>query len=208
MVRIRTKDALGALVVALLLLFISNYFGNTLIPLFKANHAVKINKHDWIQWPKLKNKRNDLEKLDIIVTPPDKDHKSAVKDIKIENIPSKSITVLLSSADPVKGKKITRKCIACHSFKEAGKNKIGPNLYGIMGRERGKTVGFNYSKALKKLGGKWGYTDMDKFLLKPKDFLPGTKMSFKGIKSANDRAAVIMYLRSFAKIPFTLPEQK
>jgi cytochrome c len=56
------------------------------------------------------------------------------------------------------------------------------------------------------MGEKWGYADMDKFLLKPKNFLPGTKMSFAGIKSATDRAAIIMYIRSFAKIPLTLPK--
>jgi cytochrome c len=56
------------------------------------------------------------------------------------------------------------------------------------------------------MGGKWGFTDMDKFLLKPRNFLPGTKMSFRGIKSASDRAAIIMYLRSFAEIPLTLPK--
>ena len=118
----------------------------------------------------------------------------------------KSVTALLLSVGSVKGEKVARKCVACHSFNKGGKNKIGPNLYGIMGRKRATTVGYNYSKALKKMGGKWGFTDMDKFLLKPRNFLPGTKMSFRGIKSASDRAAIIMYLRSFAEIPLTLPK--
>ena len=135
--------------------------------------------------------------------------KSNEKSLEIKKVlptSETSIAILLSIADPGKGKKIARKCIACHSFKKADKNKIGPNLYDIMGRERGVAVNYNYSKAFKKIGGKWGYADMDKFLLKPKSFLPGTKMSFKGIKSADDRAAIILYLRSFAEIPLKLPE--
>ena len=213
---IRIKDALGALVFAFCLLIISNYFGNTLIPSFNANHSAKIIKHDWIKWPKPENKiansksiESDLAELEITKILPEKDNKIIIKSLNVEQVPptsEKSIAVLLLMGDPVKGKKIARKCVACHSFKKAGKNKIGPTLYGIMGRERGTTVGYNYSKALKKIGGKWGYADMDKFLLKPKNFLPGTKMSFKGIKKATDRAAIIMYIRSLAEIPLTLPK--
>ncbi len=213
---IRTKDALGALVFAFCLLIISNYFGNALIPSFNANHATKIIKHDWIKWPEpknteanLKNKKNDLKEVKITRTPPEKVSKSIIKSLNVEQVSptsEKSIAVLLSMGDPVKGKKIARKCVACHSFKKAGKNKIGPTLYGIMGSERGTTVGYNYSKALKKIGGKWGYADMDKFLLKPKNFIRGTKMSFKGIKNATDRAAIIMYIRSLAEIPLALPK--
>ena len=127
---------------------------------------------------------------------------------KPENKPStidKSIGTLLTSASSAKGKKVARKCVACHSFKKGGKNKIGPNLYDIMGSKRATAVGYNYSKALKKIGGRWGFSDMDKFLLKPKKFLPGTKMSFKGIKNASDRAAIILFLRSFSENPLTLP---
>jgi cytochrome c2 len=213
---IRIKDALGALVFAFCLLIISNYFGNTLIPSFNANHSAKIIKHDWIKWPKPENKiansksiESDLAELEITKILLEKDNKSIIKGLNVKQVPptsEKYIAGLLLKGDPVKGKKIARKCVACHSFKKAGKNKIGPTLYGIMGRERGTTVGYNYSKALKKIGGKWGYADMDKFLLKPKNFLPGTKMSFKGIKKATDRAAIIMYIRSLAEIPLTLPK--
>ena len=213
---IRIKNALGALVFAFCLLIISNYFGNTLIPSFNANHSAKIIKHDWIKWPKPENKiansksiESDLAELEKTKILPEKDNKIIIKSLNVEQVPptsEKSIAALLLMGDPVKGKKIAKKCVACHSFKKAGKNKIGPALYGIMGRERGTTVGYNYSKALKKIGGKWGYADMDKFLLKPKNFLPGTKMSFTGIKSATDRAAIIMYIRSFAEIPLILPK--
>ena len=213
---IRIKNALGALVFAFCLLIISNYFGNTLIPSFNANHSAKIIKHDWIKWPKPENKiansksiESDLAELEKTKILPEKDNKIIIKSLNVEQVPptsEKSIAALLLMGDPVKGKKIAKKCVACHSFKKAGKNKIGPALYGIMGRERGTTVGYNYSKALKKIGGKWGYADMDKFLLKPKNFLPGTKMSFKGIKKATDRAAIIMYIRSLAEIPLTLPK--
>ena len=65
--------------------------------------------------------------------------------------------------------------------------------------------GFSYSSAIKTMGGKWGFEDMNAFLKKPKKFMPGTKMSFSGLKKAGDRAAVILYLRSFSDSPVTLP---
>ena len=197
--KIKVNFVFGAVIFAFCLLFISNYIGNALIPSSNTNHVTKSINRDWIKWPEPKNtpavepkdKKNDVRVVNTEKTPPTSE---------------KSVTALLLSVGSVKGEKIARKCVACHSFNKGGKNKIGPNLYGIMGRKRATTVGYNYSKALKKMGGKWGFTDMDKFLLKPRNFLPGTKMSFRGIKSASDRAAIIMYLRSFAEIPLTLPE--
>ena len=197
--KIKVNFVLGAVIFAFCLLFISNYIGNALIPSSNTNHVTKSINRDWIKWPEPKNTP--------AVEP--KDKKSDVRVVNTEKTPptsEKSVTALLLSVGSVKGEKVARKCVACHSFNKGGKNKIGPNLYGIMGRKRATTVGYNYSKALKKMGGKWGFTDMDKFLLKPRNFLPGTKMSFRGIKSASDRAAIIMYLRSFAEIPLTLPK--
>ena len=196
--KIRIKSALGAMVFSICLLFISNYFGNSLIPPFNFSHQAKIEKHNWIKWPGQKKtasasnkEKPDLQTLGLEKTP---------------STPDKSIGMLLSSASSEKGKKLARKCVACHSFKKGGKNKIGPNLYNIMGRKRATTVGYNYSKALKKIGGEWGFLDMDKFLFKPKKYLPGTKMSFNGIKNASDRAAIIIFLRSFSENPLTLPD--
>ena len=196
--RIRIKSSLGAMVFAVCLLFISNYVGNVLIPQFNHSHQAKIKKYDWIKWPEQKNTAPASNK--------EKSDSQTVRPEKTPSTPDQSIGMLLSSASSEKGKKVARKCVACHSFKKGGKNKIGPNLYDIMGRKRATTVEYNYSKALKQMGGRWGFLDMNKFLLNPKKFLPGTKMSFKGIKNASDRAAIIIFLRSFSENPLGLPD--
>ena len=120
-------------------------------------------------------------------------------------IPEQPLNVLLASATIDKGKKVAKKCVACHTFKVGGKNKVGPNLYSIMGKTRGSVSGFGYSGAIKAMGGSWGFEDMNQFLAKPKKFMPGTKMSFSGLKKARDRAAIILYLRSFSESPVPLP---
>ena len=119
--------------------------------------------------------------------------------------PEQPLNVLLAAANVDKGKKVAKKCVACHSFKNGGKNKVGPNLYDIMGKDRAKVPGFSNSSAIKTMGGKWGFEDMNAFLKKPKKFMPGTKMSFSGLKKSGDRAAIILYLRSFSDSPVTLP---
>ena len=119
--------------------------------------------------------------------------------------PEQPLNVLLASASIDKGKKVAKKCVACHTFDKDGKNKVGPNLFDIIGKDRGAVAGFSYSGAIKSMGGKWGFDDMNQFLKKPKKFMPGTKMSFSGLKKSGDRAAIILYLRSFADSPVTLP---
>ena len=78
-------------------------------------------------------------------------------------------------------------------------------MFNIIGSDRAAVAKFNYSGAMKKLGGKWDYEDLDQFLAKPKKFLPKTKMTFVGLKKAGDRAAIILYMRSFADSPAALP---
>ena len=111
------------------------------------------------------------------------------------------------AGDAKKGKKVFNKCKACHTIKAGGKNKVGPNLYNIMGKDRAASSGFNYSDAIKKMGGKWGFDDMNKFLIKPKTFMPGTKMAFKGIKKPGDRANLIAYMRQNHDTPPALPSE-
>jgi len=120
--------------------------------------------------------------------------------------PEQPLPVLLASVSADKGAKIAKKCVSCHTFEKDGKNKVGPNLYGVVGGDRGAKAGFNFSGALKDMGGKWSYADLDAFLKKPKDFVKGTKMSFAGLRSGSDRAAVILYMRSFADSPAALPQ--
>ena len=120
--------------------------------------------------------------------------------------PEQPLPILLASATVDKGAKVAKKCASCHSFSKGGKNKVGPNLYNIMGGDRGVVDGYNYSAAIKAMGGKWDYDDMNKFLKKPKEFMKGTKMSFSGLKKAKDRAAVIVYMRTQADAPAPLPQ--
>lgn len=102
------------------------------------------------------------------------------------------------AGDATKGKKIFKKCKACHSLK-VGKKKVGPSLHGIIGMEAAKMKGFKYSKAMRASGVTWDEATLDKFLTKPKKFMKGTKMSFPGLKKEADRANVIAYIMEAAK---------
>ncbi|NNE84551.1 MAG: cytochrome c family protein [Alphaproteobacteria bacterium] len=117
-----------------------------------------------------------------------------------------SILPLLASADPDAGQKAAKRCAACHTFNDGGANKLGPNLWAIVGKEKGTVDGFSYSDAIEDKGGVWSYDDLNAFLADPKGFLKGTKMNFSGISDAEDRAAVIAYMRQQADSPQPLPE--
>ena len=112
---------------------------------------------------------------------------------------------MLSAADAGAGAKTFKKCKACHSTAKGGKNKVGPNLWDVVGRAKAGVPGFKFSGALKGLGGEWTYKDLDAFLAKPKEFAKGTKMSFAGLKKPKDRANLIIYLRSLSDQPKPLP---
>ena len=92
------------------------------------------------------------------------------------------------------GKKVYNKCKACHAL-EAGKNKIGPSLHGVIGRTAASVEGFKYSKAMKESGVVWNEENLDAYLAKPKTFMPGNKMVFVGLKKEKQRADVIAYLK-------------
>jgi cytochrome c len=117
-----------------------------------------------------------------------------------------SFDVLLAKADPARGQAFTKKiCIACHNFQEGGPNKTGPALYGVVGRDKGSVPGYTYSAAMKAKGGKWTLADLNEWLTKPKAYVPGTKMSYAGIESPQQRADVVDYLRTLSKNPEPLP---
>ena len=107
----------------------------------------------------------------------------------------------LAAADPEKGAKVFRKCAACHTVKRGGKNKTGPNIYGIIGGPVAARDGFNYSKALMEIGGEWTLELLDAFLESPRKAVKGTKMSFAGLKKSGDRANLIAYLNTFSEMP-------
>lgn len=106
-----------------------------------------------------------------------------------------AVTFAVSSeaADIKAGKKVFRKCQACHAL-QAGKNKVGPTLYGLIGRTAGTTPKYRYSKANKNSGVVWTPEALDKYLQDPRKFIPKTKMVFPGLKKAKDRANLIAYL--------------
>ena len=104
-----------------------------------------------------------------------------------------------------KAKRSPTLCKACHTFTQGGKNKIGPALWEIVGRTMGGGDGFKYSSGMMAMKQKWGYEELNKFLLKPRTYVKGTKMAFVGIKKVKDRANLIAYLRSLSPSPKPLP---
>ena len=116
------------------------------------------------------------------------------------------IDVLLQKASLEKGEASAKKCVACHTFDKGGPNRVGPNLYGIVGRQKASIPGFNYSAALKGKGGEWTFDELSKFLAAPTSYVPGTSMTFAGLNRGSERADVIDYLRNKADSPVPLPK--
>jgi cytochrome c len=120
--------------------------------------------------------------------------------------PSEPIEKLLQTASVEKGTAAAKKCQACHTFAKGEPNRVGPNLYGIVGDKRGEDRGgFNFSAAMKAKGGEWTDEDLNKFLASPKGFIPGTAMGFAGIQKDSERADVIAYLHTLSDHPVPLP---
>lgn len=100
-----------------------------------------------------------------------------------------------AKGDPVLGKKIFMRCVACHAVTAKSGFKMGPHLEGVIGRKSGSVATFKYSAAMKKANLKWDEATLDKWLTKPSAVVPGTSMAFAGVPNAEERAAVIAYLK-------------
>jgi cytochrome c len=107
------------------------------------------------------------------------------------------ISQALEAGDPAQGKKVFAKCQICHSL-EAGKNKVGPSLHGVIGRASASEAEFNYSDAMKNAHVNWTPETLDQYLTNPRRMVPGTKMVFPGLPKEKDRADVISYLEQAA----------
>jgi cytochrome c len=116
------------------------------------------------------------------------------------------LPVRLASADVVRGETSAKKCTACHTFGKGEPNRVGPNLWGVVGRQKASEAGFNYSAAMKGQKGNWTLEDLDKYLTNPRAAVPGTNMTFAGIPRGKERADLLAFLNGKADNPAPLPK--
>jgi cytochrome c len=118
-----------------------------------------------------------------------------------------NLAALLAKGSEKQGEEVAKKCGLCHNFEKGGPNMIGPNLYGVLGRKVASHEGYEYSDALKAKGGTWDYESIDKMITNPGEYVPGTKMAiFPGLPDAQERADVLLFLRTKNDNPPPLPE--
>ena len=131
----------------------------------------------------------------------------AVKTASAESSSSGSVDIkaLLALGTIEHGQKVFKKCSACHVVAKGGKNKIGPVLYGILGKQSASVSDYKYSKALIAHGKVWSFTEMNSYLIKPQAHIKGTKMAFAGLRSEKDRASVILFMNSKSDNPLPTP---
>jgi cytochrome c len=120
--------------------------------------------------------------------------------------PEQPIEALLASASVEKGQATAKQCQACHTLEKGGPNRVGPNLWNIVGSDRGEGRGFNFSAAMKAKGGKWTFDELNKFLTNPREYIPGTAMTFAGLSRESQRADVIAFLDTLSDSPVPLPK--
>ena len=126
-----------------------------------------------------------------------------VKDVK--EVVQVDINQLLAMGDVAHGEKVFKKCSACHMIAADGKNMIGPNLWGVIGRKAGAIDDYKYSKAMLAYAKEWTFEEMNSYLIKPQAYVKGTKMAFAGLRKEKDRASVILYMNSKSENPKPTP---
>jgi cytochrome c len=117
----------------------------------------------------------------------------------------KPIEVFLATADPAKGAQIFNKCAACHTVAKGGPNGLGPNLWGVLGEPLAEVPGFAFTDALEKKGGTWNWHNLSQWLQSPREFAPGTKMTFAGLGNPQERAHLLAYLNQQDDGPLPIP---
>ena len=115
------------------------------------------------------------------------------------------IKALLAMGNLAHGEKVFKKCSACHKIASDGKNMIGPNLWGVIGRTAGSVGDYKYSKAMVAYGKQWTFEEMNSYLIKPQAYIKGTKMAFAGLRKEKDRASVILFMNQNSDNPLPLP---
>ena len=130
---------------------------------------------------------------------------ASAKSGEVKVVEAVDIKALLAMGDIGHGEKVFKKCTACHQIAAGGKNMIGPNLWGVIGRKAGSVGDYKYSKALVEYGKDWSFEELNGFLLKPKNWIKGTKMAYAGLRKEKDRASVILYLNKYSDNPLPLP---
>jgi len=114
---------------------------------------------------------------------------------------------MMAEASVDRGKQIAKQCQACHTFEKGGPNRVGPNLWNIVGSPRGEDRGgFNFSSAMKTKGGNWTFGELYAFLANPRGYIPGTNMTFAGLSRGQQRADVIDFLHTLSDSPLPLPK--
>ncbi|MGO9356983.1 MAG: c-type cytochrome [Xanthobacteraceae bacterium] len=120
--------------------------------------------------------------------------------------PEVPLPALLAKADAAKGQNDVKTCQACHSFDKGGAAKVGPPLWGVVGRPVASVAGFAYSDAVKAIGGDWTYEKLDHWITKPSAMAAGTKMAFPGEAEATKRADILAYLQKQSDSPVPFPQ--
>ena len=184
------NKTIGAILTAFLVLLLASFISDLVYPIHDSSET----KHS-----------EDNNHLSYYIEDEESD-KDLNDNITLENIekkPSKDeIILLLQNADLNEGSKFAKKnCSSCHSLDDPTKNKIGPSLVGVFGRESASISNYKYSKSFKNLNVSWDEYQLYNFLVKPRDWISGTKMSYGGIKKESDRYNVISYLKKLTYLP-------
>ncbi len=136
---------------------------------------------------------------------PESGNATQISETKTDTVEEIDIAALLALGDLETGTKVWKKCSACHVVEKGGANKIGPALYGVLGRKVAAIDDYKYSQALTDYNKEWTFQEMNGYLKKPQTWIKGTKMSFAGLRKEKDRASVILFLNQYSDNPLPLP---